>query len=150
MYENANIETIARGVFIREGRLLVCLPKQGGRCYLPGGHIEFWERGREALVREIQEELGVTAEVGRLLAISEDAFDQAGEPHCEINLVYEMTIPILGDEPAAQEDWIAFRWVPCTEMALRKANLLPAHLIKELTHLSLPAELGEWPLPDNA
>ena len=60
-YENANIETIARGVCLRAGHLLLCLPAKGGRSYLPGGHIEFGETGRRALVREIKEELGLDA-----------------------------------------------------------------------------------------
>ena len=143
MYENANIETIARGVCIREGKLLVCQPVQGGRCYLPGGHIEFGERGRDALLREIAEERGGAAEVGELLAVSEDAFTQAGEPHCEINLIYALSMPGLGDEPQARESWIAFRWVPCTRKALQEANLLPAHLIDKLTAQG-GLKRGEW------
>ena len=138
MYENANIETIARGVLIREGQLLVCQPKAGGRCYLPGGHIEFGETARVALAREVREELGLEAQVGDFLAVAENRFEQAGEPHCEINLIFAMAVPALrevGGEVSAQEGWIAFRWVPFTEAALRAANLLPAHLIGDLPRL---------------
>ena len=135
MYENANIETIARGVLVREGQLLVCQPKKGGRCYLPGGHIEFGETARVALAREMREELGLEARVGDFLAVAENRFEQVGEPHCEINLLFAMEVPELrgvGGEVSAQEGWIAFRWVPFTEAALREANLLPAHLIADL------------------
>lgn len=144
MYENANIETIARGVLVREGQLLVCQPKKGGRCYLPGGHIEFGETARVALAREMREELGLEARVGDFLAVAENSFEQAGEPHCEINLLFAMEVPELhgvGGEVNAQEGWIAFRWVPFTEAALCEANLLPAHLIADLPRvLELPGQ----------
>ncbi len=133
-YENANIETIARGVLVRAGRLLVCQPRKGGRCYLPGGHVEFGETARQALVREIREEMGLPAHAGEFLAVAENAFAQGDEPHCEINLVFLLDVPGLSPEadPPAAEDWIAFRWVPFTPAALRAANLLPAHLADDL------------------
>lgn len=132
-YENANIETIARGVCVHDGKLLVCLPKKGGRCYLPGGHIEFGETARAALVREIKEEMGVDATAGTFLAACENTFVQNGEPHCEINLVFTLSLPEEAlANPQACEDWIAFNWVPCTREALTEANLLPAHLIDDI------------------
>lgn len=137
-YENANIETIARGVCLRAGHLLLCLPAKGDRSYLPGGHIEFGETGRRALVREIKEELGLDATAGDFLAVSEDTFEQNGEPHCEINLIYRLDIPDLPPPPAAPaaaEGWIAFRWVPFDAPSLTAANLLPAHLVRDLPRL---------------
>lgn len=132
-YENANIETIVRGVCVQDGRLLVCQPKSGGRCYLPGGHIEFGETARAALVREMKEEMGVDAEAGVFLAAAENAFVQNGEPHCEINLIFTLSLPETAlSNPQACEEWIAFSWVPLTRDALTAANLLPAHLIDDL------------------
>lgn len=123
-YELAGIETIARGVCERDGKLLLCRAKGGTSTYLPGGHIEFGETGREALVRETREELGVESRTGRFLGALENSFLQHGKKHAEINLVYEL---ILGDGvaemPTAVEDWIEFEWVPLD--SLEKANLLP-------------------------
>ena len=51
-------ETIARGVCIQNGKVLLCRAKGGATTYLPGGHIEFGETGRVALVREMKEETG--------------------------------------------------------------------------------------------
>lgn len=121
-YELAGIETIARGVAILDGRLLVCRAKGAKSCYLPGGHIEFGETGRAALVREMREEAGIAVETGRFLGVVENSFLQHGKPHAEINLVYEMRLPSA--DVSSCEDWIEFAWVPLD--ALAAANLLPA------------------------
>ena len=125
-YELAGIETIARGVCILDGKLLLCKAKDGKSTYLPGGHIEFGETGRQALVREMLEETGLAATTGRFLGCLENSFEQHGKPHAEINLIYELKIT---DEAAAravkaQEDWIEFLWCPLADLAA--ANVLPA------------------------
>ncbi len=120
---SANIETIARGVMIRNAKILLCKAKGGSSTYLPGGHIEFGETGREALAREMKEETSLDFSVGRFLGALENSFIQNGERHCEINLVYEMTSDAAEDEVKAAEDWIEFEW--CALDDLTKANLLP-------------------------
>ena len=121
-YELAGIETIARGVAIIDGEVLLCRAKGGKSSYLPGGHIEFGETAREALVREIREEMGVEATAGKFLGAVENSFMQHGKPHAEINLVFELK---FAEKPAAaaKEDWIEFEWVALEE--LENANLLP-------------------------
>ena len=140
-YELAGIETIARGVCVRDGKLLLCRAKGGSSTYLPGGHIEFGETGRQALVREVKEELGVESSTGQFLGVVENSFLQHGKPHAEINLVYELKWGTGNGEPAyaqatageqgtgelpalnSQEDWIEFEW--CDLNRLDEANLLP-------------------------
>ncbi len=118
-YELAGIETIARGVCLREGRLLLCRAKGGATTYLPGGHIEFGETGRQALVREVKEELGLDAQTGKFLGVVENAFTQHGKPHAEINLVYALEIPSIAPGKAVPscEEWIAFDWAPVADLA---------------------------------
>jgi 8-oxo-dGTP pyrophosphatase MutT (NUDIX family) len=120
-YELAGIETIARGVCVRNGKVLLCRAKGGGSTYLPGGHIEFGETGRQALVREVREELGVESGTGAFLGAAENSFMQHGKPHAEINLVYELKID--AEDLKSQEDWIEFEW--CDLGRLDEANLLP-------------------------
>ena len=128
-YELAGIETIARGVCVVDGHILLCRAKNGATTYLPGGHIEFGETGRQALVREVREELGAASETGAFLGCLENSFLQHGKPHAEINLVYELRVPALRDErtgallpPVAREEWIAFEWRPLSDLD----DLLPA------------------------
>lgn len=130
-YELAGIETIARGVCVRDGKLLLCRAKGGSTTYLPGGHIEFGETGRQALVREIREELGVEARAGAFLGAVENSFIQHGKPHAEINLVY--AVEISEGELRSQEDWIEFEW--CDLGRLDSANLLPSNFRR----------LADWP-----
>lgn len=122
-YELSGIETIARGVCIAGGKLLLCKAKGGATTYLPGGHIEFGETGREALVREMLEETGLGVSIGRFLGVVENSFTQHGKPHSEINLVYEMALNDRDAQVAAKEPWIEFSWCPLDE--LEKARLLP-------------------------
>ena len=129
--EEKHIETIARGVCVKDGKVLLCLPKDRSYSYLPGGHIEFGETGREALVREMKEETGLDAPAGELLGVVESSFVQKGERHCEINLIYEMKIREQGtgnrEQVKSCEDWICFDWVDCDK--LDSANLLPHEMV---------------------
>ncbi len=121
-YELAGIESITRGVCVVDGKLLLCRAKGGKSTYLPGGHIEFGETGRTALLREVDEELGIKAETGKFLGVVENSFLQNGKPHAEINLVYELILP-AGAKIASKEDWIEFEWRSLAELG--EANLLP-------------------------
>ena len=120
-YELAGIEVIARGVCVRGGKILLCRAKGGATTYLPGGHVEFGETGREALVREVKEELGLDAGTGAFLGVVENSFLQHGKPHAEVNLVYEFEIP-ADAEAQSQEDWIEFEWRDAADLG----DLLPA------------------------
>ena len=65
------IEVVA-AVIMEGDRVLLCQRNDGGHLPLlwefPGGKIEPGETPREALLRELQEELGVTSHIGRQLA----------------------------------------------------------------------------------
>ena len=124
-YELAGIETIARGVCVRDGRLLLCRAKGGRSTYLPGGHVEFGETGRAALVREVREELGVDSSAGAFLGALENSFVQNGRPHAEINLVYELRLAdgVDAEGLSSREDWIEFLWHDVSDLA--SVTLLP-------------------------
>ena len=137
-YEISGIENISRGICIIDGKVLLCRGKGLNSTYLPGGHIEFGETGREALVREMKEETGLDAKANGLVAVVENSFMQHDRRHCEINLVYTMEI---ADAAAlqSQESWIGFEWCPLGE--LERANLLPVAM-RELVR-NIPAPMKE-------
>ncbi len=125
-------EFIARGLIVDAGRVLLCRDIQGGYYYLPGGHIDFAERASDALAREIMEEAGLKAIVGRLLLAIEATFVQKGKDRHELSLVFhveqiadpnetadEATLP----EVRSLEDQIEFAWVELA--ALPETDLRP-------------------------
>jgi len=132
--EEKRIETIARGICLKGGKVLLCKGNKAGNLYFPGGHIEFGEKGGTALEREILEETGLDSSAGAFLGVCEHEFVQNGrEHHCEINLVYELDIPDASPERpvAAMEGWISFEWIDTRDLpgsavepsALRKVVL---------------------------
>jgi len=140
-YEISGIENISRGICIVGGKVLLCRGKGLDSTYLPGGHIEFGETGREALVREMKEETGCDATAGAFAGVVENSFLQKGKKHCEINLVYEMEIEGLGQrsrstaEVVSQESWIGFEW--CDVDKLDAANLLPVEMRELVAKVSI-------------
>lgn len=59
---------VVAGLIERKGRLLICQRRRGGMFELqwefPGGKLRARETPRAGLVRELREELGVTARIG--------------------------------------------------------------------------------------
>lgn len=122
---DAAIRVVARGIFRREGKILV----QGGideakgeRFFLlPGGAVEFGELAAAALAREVQEEMGYAAQVGARIGCIENLFVFEEQPGHEIVLVFEATFAT--DDPyrkaviPGREGGLPFLWMPLTEFA---------------------------------
>src|SRR5213076_2723034 len=62
------MKRVVAALLFKDERILVCQRTRHQTMPLkwefPGGKIERGERAREALVRELEEELGITAEIG--------------------------------------------------------------------------------------
>jgi 8-oxo-dGTP diphosphatase len=55
--------------FDDEGQVLLVVPSYKDYRDIPGGYLEHGETPKEAAVREVQEELGITPAIGRLLVV---------------------------------------------------------------------------------
>lgn len=132
MSKRKEIEVLARGVCVKDGMLLLCHGKRKSNTYLPGGHIEFKESAATSLSREIKEEMGLRATVGRFLGCVEHTFKHKGKRTCEINFLFAMSIPGLKTtrQPPSCEDYIEFLWWPLDRLG--KSALEPFVLREKL------------------
>lgn len=114
----------AAAVVIRDGRVLMHRSATQDVWYLPGGTGEFGESARETLVRELREELGVEARVGRLLWMVEHFFETPSRRWHQLGWYFEAELPEDCDavrretwEDEQPEGRVVFRWVPVTDLA---------------------------------
>jgi len=126
----------AAALIVRDGRVLLNRLRGDDTWMLPGGTGEFGETAVETLRRELREELGVDAEVGRLLWVVEHFFDLNGRRWHQLLFVHQVALPddrrVLTDEtfetPSA-EGTDRFRWTQFAE--LRALRLVPGFLVDE-------------------
>lgn len=122
------IETIARGLALHNGKVLLCRSLKHDHAYLPGGHVEPGETAAEALAREFKEECGLSVTVGGFLVANEHTFTQRGKPKHEWNVVFH--VEHAGGWPeqiVSEEEDIAFAW--CDIAALPEAGFVPTPLL---------------------
>jgi 8-oxo-dGTP pyrophosphatase MutT (NUDIX family) len=136
-------------VIIRGSRVLVTKGVADEFWYLPGGRVELLEPAREALIREIREELAVEARVGRLIWIVENFFVFQGVPNHEIGLYFLVDLPENDNVPDTAEfrgceehNPTVFRWFDLQD--LRGVEIYPAFLREALARLPSTSEHVEW------
>ena len=124
--DRKEIEILARGACVKNGKILVCRNRKHGNVYLPGGHVDWGEDSKHALAREWREELGVPGQVGRFLGVVEQVYKARSGRTCEISLIFEVRCPKISakKQPPSAEDHLEFEWIPVRD--LRKSGLLPA------------------------
>ncbi len=68
-----------RAIIIHNNKLLVVKHSPKNTYYvLPGGHLEWGEKIKECLSRELEEELGIKGDVGRLFYVNNYISDDTG------------------------------------------------------------------------
>jgi 8-oxo-dGTP diphosphatase len=116
---------VAAAVVVEEGRVLLTQRKAGthlaGAWEFPGGKVEAGEDPREALRRELVEELGIAARVGDVVEVTFHRYDDADK--AVLLLFYEAAREAGSPEPRAV-DVAAFRWASRGE--LRDEEFPPA------------------------
>lgn len=112
---------VAGALIEDNGRYLVCQRLEddrfGSMWEFPGGKVEEGESKKDALRRELEEELGVEAEVGELVSIFEDEI-----PSMKI-LIYLYKCSILNGKLKCIECQ-DFKWANIED--IKKLNLAPA------------------------
>ena len=134
-YEGKKVNQInfhyrTRGIFIKDNHFLLCKQKDCEYTFLPGGHIDLGESATDALIREINEEIGEKITIKNFSG----AIENAWKDHCEISLFFEVNHNLSLDQnpkPASIDEMhLNFLWVH--KESLANHNLLPKPLIKIL------------------
>lgn len=123
----SDIHFLARGLLItKEGNIILCRAKGKEWFFLPGGHIDNGESSREALIREIHEEIGdIGQKISSFIGISENIFqyDEGSLQH-EINIIFE--VDVSREEVESQRDHIEF--VTIRSKDIKDTKILPEEI----------------------
>jgi ADP-ribose pyrophosphatase YjhB (NUDIX family) len=118
----------AYGLVLRDGRILLTrLARRisaDERWHLPGGGVDHGENPRDALVREIQEETGLPAEVGetaRVYSAHRPSMWRQGRrwDYQALRIVYDAWVPADAPEPRVVEvggSTVAVAWHPVADV----------------------------------
>jgi ADP-ribose pyrophosphatase YjhB (NUDIX family) len=115
------IEVLVRAIIKNKGKILVCKKLNKRYYFFPGGHVEFGESAKEALSRELKEELGLKIKKISFIGGSEHVFVEDGIKHHEINLALDVKADKLKLE--SKENHIQFFLIDKNRIA--KENILP-------------------------
>lgn len=118
--KEANVEYVTRyGVYAvipdekKEKIILVQAPN--GAWFLPGGEIEEGENHQTALERELMEELGFTAQLGRYLGQADEYFYSRHRDTHFYNPAYLYEVTSFQEVQKPLEDFNQLAWFPVEE-----------------------------------
>ncbi len=109
-----------------KGEILLSDEMRFGKAFtkFPGGGLEWGEGLADGLKREIQEELGLDAEIGSLFYVNDyfqkSAFqsqDQLISFYFRINKIAFDQIPVTNHTVPLMEEGEKFRWMPVTDLS---------------------------------
>jgi 8-oxo-dGTP pyrophosphatase MutT (NUDIX family) len=118
------------GIWVENDHVLIHRDVNDPHWSLPGGRVALGEASNASLQREFLEELGVEAEVGRLVWSAESFFSYQDQSYHEIGFYYlisSKTSCFTTEEFCGEEgDRLIYKWVPVKE--LDKISLYPEFL----------------------
>ncbi|MGT2771779.1 NUDIX hydrolase [Streptococcus marimammalium] len=98
--------------------------------YLPGGAIEVGESTKEAVQREVMEELGIACQVSNLLFVVENKFSLSDKEFHNIEFHYAVTLLETAPCQVFEDGHLPVKWLSLNDLA--DFNLKPEFLKKVL------------------
>lgn len=142
---NILFRNIVRAVIVHDNKMLIAQMK-GAHSFLPGGGVEPGEGAKNALARELYEELGVECQIGRFLGVVEThRTDEHGRLHHEISHLFEASSDNLQSliAPKSLEAHLEFYWIEFSSDSIKRNNVLPTVLQEHIVSLKT-ANRSEW------
>jgi 8-oxo-dGTP diphosphatase len=133
------IEILARALIQDKGKVLVCRKIGSSYYFFPGGHVEFGEESKEALSRELNEELGLKIKKCSFIGGLEQVYLENDKKHHEINLFFDVKVNKITVK--SKEKHLQFFLFNKKQFV--KENILPTPL-KELTSKWLKNKKAFW------
>ena len=130
------------GIILNDGKILAMHDERSPYYYLPGGRVKLGETAEKAVIREIEEELNVTAQIIRPLWLNQGFFkeDVDGLRYHELCIYFLMDISdtgllskgdtflVLEGKHRLQFEWLQFE-------ELQHKYFYPIFIKKEIFHL---------------
>ena len=135
--ENEEFYCRACGIIKQNNKFLIMKVNKTDYYHLPGGHVELGETSKEAVIRELKEEVGCDVKEATLFALQENFWLSDEKQYHGIEFYYivepDVCLEQL-DHEAIEKDkgedkLLEFKWVTVDE--LKKIDLRPAN-VKEL------------------
>lgn len=105
--------------FDADGRVLMVEPTYKDYWDVPGGYVEVGESPLRAATREVEEELGITPPLGRLLAVDWAPSDAEGDKVLYLFDGGQITPALTNQITLQAEELRSFRFVPVADVEKR-------------------------------
>lgn len=104
---------------------------------LPGGRVEMMEDTENAIIREMQEELGVKIQIDRLVSITESFFDMKDKTYHELGFNYLLKLPensrllqMQGEFAGVEGEKYRYKWLD--KELLNEIDFKPNYMVPVL------------------
>lgn len=144
--ENYKLNIRVAGVLIHNNKVLTHKDVNKDHYALPGGRIQIGENSKEALRREIQEELGKEIEIKQYIATIENFFEMDNKKYHEIYFLYNVEFLNEDDKMINYtihniegKDYLQYEWIDIEK--INEYNLLPNCLKEILKKKQFPVHM---------
>ncbi len=139
-----SIHVLGRIVIVSEGHVLLTHKLGAKHTFLPGGHVEYNEGVKNAILRELKEEFNGEAKIEQFIGVVEHSFEHNGQTYYELNLVFagRLLNYAYPQNPKSLEPYLEFYWQPIEK--LKEANLMPSPLVTIIPRYCKQKETSLW------
>ncbi len=144
--EDYKLNLRAAGVIIHNNKILVHKNVNKDHYCLPGGRIAIGESSKQAVEREIKEELNKDVQINRFLAVVENFFEMNQSKYHEIFFLFETEFKDKEDKSiehtlynAEGKDYLQYEWLELDK--LDNYNIVPNCMKKVFKEKSFPVHI---------